>query len=463
MSKAFLHPAPTEIDRTLAIASGTSVANAVQNRESYRPKPRWLVRLIGSILIIVAFGSGWMAALVHIGQREKEAMPTEVATEGRTAYAVVVTVEPVSNRSVQRTVEAFGTLHGFEEVSISARVEGRVRRILRDVADRVKPMDLLLEIDPTDYELAVQQADRALQVELAKLGLKAWTDSPFDLGKVPFVAKAKSQMDHAKSRLERMSRLAASKTISAEDSENAASDYRTSQAEYDNQILKAETDLATIQMKQVDLTVAREQLANTNVSAPTPSVNVPGIDELTYIVSQRSVAEGTLVRPGTEIFRVVINQVLKLRVPVPERFSSEIQPHQHVHVYAASSSTPISGTVTRIFPTVEPATRTFQVEIQVPNPNGDLKPGSFAKAAILTRVDPEATTVPLSALIQFAGITKVFLEDNGRAKEVPVTLGTQTTEWIEIVEPTLPRGAQVITSGQSAIANDTRVFVRDPK
>ena len=90
-----------------------------------------------------------------------------------------------------------------------------------------------------------------------------------------------------------------------------------------------------------------------------------------------------------------------------------------------------------------------------------MKPGSFAKAAILTRVDPEATTVPLSAVIQFAGITKIFLDENGRAKEVPVILGTQTTDWVEITRPQLPPGAQVITSGQSVIADGTEVNVRD--
>src|SRR4029079_1462028 len=98
-----------------------------------------------------------------------------------------VTVEPVVRQSVQRTVEAMGTLHGFEEVSISARVEGRVTKVMHDVSDQVKPGESLLEIDPTDYELSVQQADRGLQVELAKLGLKEPPDSKLDLAKVPVV------------------------------------------------------------------------------------------------------------------------------------------------------------------------------------------------------------------------------------------------------------------------------------
>ena len=134
-----------------------------------------------------------------------------------------------------------------------------------------------------------------------------------------------------------------------------------------------------------------------------------------------------------------------------------------MNVSAAASTSPYVGRVTRVYPTVEPATRTFQVEIQVPNPQGQLKPGSFAKGAILTYVDANATTVPLSAIIQFAGVTKLFLTENDRAIEVPVILGTQTTEWVEIKEPRLPAGASVITSGQSLIANQTAVTVRQAK
>jgi RND family efflux transporter MFP subunit len=425
------------------------------------PQQTWVKLLVWVFLLGGGFGAGWMMSTASHEHHEKDVLPPGSTAAARDSSAVVVTVEPVGRHPVQRTVEAFGTMHGFEEVSISARVEGRVRQILHDVADHVKPAELMLEIESTDYDLAVQQADRGLQVELAKLGLKEPPGPRLDLGKIPVVVKALSLMEHAKSRHDRLGRLAASKTVSAEDSESAASEYRTSQAEYDNQIIQAESSLATIQMKQVELAVAREKLANTKVFVPTPTVALPGNEEVDYVISERSVAEGTLVRPGTEIFKVIINQTLKLRVPVPERYSAEIRLGQKADIFAATSSTPFAGTVSRIYPTVEPTTRTFQVEIQVPNRHGDLKPGSFAKAAILTRFDPEAVTVPLSALIQFAGITKIFLAENGRAKEIPVVLGTQTTEWVEISRPLLPPGSQVITSGQTAIASETAVVVRD--
>lgn len=461
MGQVLLHPTPKQTVRRGLETPEDATSGMIQPPHTPPPRTPYLRNIARFLLLCSAFGLGWYASHVQSQQHPKEGLPTDAGTADRNPDAVVVTVEPVAVRSVQRSVEAFGTLFGFEEVSISARVEGRVRQIFHDVADEVNPLEKLLEIDSTDYELAVQQADRALQVELAKLGLKKPPAASLDLSKIPYVVKAKSIMEHAKTRNDRISRLAASKTLSAEDSETAASDYRTAQAEYETQVLQAETDLATIQMKQVGLEVSQEQLANTKILAPTPSVAVPGIDEVTYVISQRSVSEGTLVRPGTELFRLVINQILKLRVPVPERFSAEVRLQQLVNVYSATSDKPIIGTVTRIYPTVDSATRTFQVEIQVPNKLGTLKPGSFAKAAILTRIDPDAATVPLSSVIQFAGITKIFLMEDGKAREVPVTLGTQTTEWVEVVDPELSADSFVITSGQSVIADQTPVSVRE--
>jgi RND family efflux transporter MFP subunit len=368
----------------------------------------------------------------------------------------------VAHRFVQRTVEAVGTLHGFEEVAISAKVEGRVRRLLRDVADRVKPGELLLEIDPTDYELAVRQADKALHVELAKLGSQELPEPGFDVTKVPSVLQARARMENAQVRMQRAQ--TAGVGASREDLADKTADYRVAEAEYQNQILLTRAGLATVQMKHEALAIARQQLKDTQISGPTPTLAVPGAENgVTYVVTHRPVAEGSFVRPGTEVFRLVIDRTLKLRVPVPERYSPEVRLGQKADVHTAAYAHPFAGTVTRINPAVEPATRTFEVEIQIPNPDGVLKPGGFAKAAILTRVDQDAVTVPLAALSNFAGITKVFVAEDGKAKEVQVTLGVQTTEWVEIAKPALPRGAQVVTSGQSALADGSAVTVRQAK
>ena len=93
------------------------------------------------------------------------------------------------------------------------------------------------------------------------------------------------------------------------------------------------------------------------------------------------VAEGTLVRPGTELFKLVVDRTLKLRLPIPERHAADVRPGQKVEVAAAARTNSVNGTVTRINPAVDPDTRTFQVEVEVPNLAGELKAGGFAKAA----------------------------------------------------------------------------------
>jgi RND family efflux transporter MFP subunit len=421
-------------------------------------KRGWAGKLLGPLLLAATFAAGWVLAGGG-RQSEKEALPAEDPS-GRDSAAVTITVAPVCYRPVQRTIEAVGTLYGFEEVVISARVEGRVSKLHRDVADCVKPGELLLEVDPTDYDLQVEQAERSLHVELAKLGLDEAPSAGVDLDKVPPVMLARTRLENARLRHDRARRLLESRAVSAEEADTAGSDFRAAQAEYANQLLVAKAGLATVKMKQTALAVARQQRTDARVLAPTPTLRVPEGSDVAYVITHRAVAEGTLVRPGTELFKLTINGTLKLRVPVPERHGPEVRLGQSVDVSTAAFPRPTAGTVSRINPAVDPATRTFQVEILVPNAGGELKPGSFAKAAIQTRLDPEAVTVPLSALVQFAGITKVFLVENGRAREFPVTLGVQTPEWVEIATPALPRGALVITSGQTALANDTAVRIK---
>ena len=448
-------------------------------------------------MVVIAFGAGWLLAGGTSGRREKIALPPEGGVAQRDSAAVTVTVEPVTIRAVQRTVTGVGTLHGFEEVTISSKVEGRVRKLNHDVGDRVKPGELILEIDPIDNELAVQQAEKSLKVELAKLGLTDLPDKTFDLTKVPAVMQASARLVNMESKHVRAKELWEKKAIAIEELSNTLADFDIAKAEYANQLLLAKAGLATIQMKRTAFDVARQQLNDTQICAPKPTLPVSGAESgalpflgasavglacspladgpflavsarnawraesgLTYVVTQRSVAEGTLVRIGTEVCKLVINQTLKVRVPIPERYGNEVQRGEKAEVYTAASLRPFAGTVTLINPAVEPKTRTFEVEIQVSNLSGELKPGSFARVAIHTHLDAEAATVPLAALVNFAGINKIYLAENGHAKAVEVTVGVQTTEWVEIAAPALPRGAQVITTGQSALAADTPIVVR---
>jgi RND family efflux transporter MFP subunit len=426
------------------------------------PRHSWRGKLLWGFVILLVLGAGGVVVGDRLSRPEKETLPPETGTSERDPDAVVVTVEPVSHRSVQRSVEAIGTLYGYEEVSIAAKVDGRVRRIHHDVSDEVKPGDLLVEFDPTDYELLLHQAEKSLRVDLVKLGINDLpADAKFDVERLPAVMQARERMTNAKLRYERASSLVRSGAIPTEDLTDKTADFRAADAEYHSQLLTARSLVANVEMKREALAIARQQLKDMLIRVPVPLQRVPGMEKgVTYVMSQRAVSEGSFVRTGTEVCKLVIDRMLKLRALIPERFSNEIQRGQQVQVSTAANPQSVAGRVARINPTVDPANRTFQVDIEVPNTNGKLKPGSFAKAAILTTRDSEVATVPLEALTTFAGITKVFVVENGHAKEVRVTPGMQNTEWVEIASPPLPRGAQVVLSGQSALADGTPIAIR---
>jgi membrane fusion protein (multidrug efflux system) len=427
------------------------------------PKRRWLGKLIWAFAILLVLGASGALIGERFQRPDKETLPPQTGLSERDPAAVPVTVTPVAYRSVQRSVEAIGTLYGYEEVSIAAKVDGRVRKIHHEVSDAVKPGDLLVEFDPTDYELLLGQAEKSLRVDLVRLGVDELPKgTKFDVEKLPVVMQARERLNNAKLRYERIRVLAHDGAVTAEEFSDKTADYRAAEAEYRNQILTARSLVATAEMKREGLAIARQQLKDMTIKVPEPLQRVPGMEDgVRYVVSQRSVSEGSFVKTGTEVYKLVIDRMLKLRVLVPERYSNEIQRGQSVQVLTAAHPEPFTGLVVRINPTVDTVNRTFQVEIQVPNPQGKLKPGSFAKASILTRQDSTVATVPLEALTAFAGITKIFVVEDGRAKEVRVELGTQNTEWVEVITNTvLPQGAQVITSGQTALADGTPVAVR---
>jgi multidrug efflux pump subunit AcrA (membrane-fusion protein) len=198
-------------------------------------KRRWW--LIGLVVVAVLGAAGlyWGGFFGHSPAAAKPSARPEKPP-------VPVTVEAVKTRPIRRTVSVVGSLWGHDEVQITPKVEGRVRRVYHDIGDVVRPGDTLLELDPADYQLAVEEARRALELELAKLGMKELPTGNVEVAKLPMVVKAAAQESNAASRRERMRRLAGAG--SAEDRELAETEYAVAKANFNQAVLEAETTLA---------------------------------------------------------------------------------------------------------------------------------------------------------------------------------------------------------------------------
>ncbi|HUS10529.1 MAG TPA: efflux RND transporter periplasmic adaptor subunit, partial [Pyrinomonadaceae bacterium] len=133
---------------------------------------------------------------------------------------------------------------------------------------------------------------------------------------------------------------------------------------------------------------------------------------------------------------------LRLQAQVPERDAATIRFGQNVRVTVEGDGKVYLGQIKRLSPVITEQNRMLMVEADVQN-DGNLRPGSFAKAEIVTDDAKMAVTVPNNAIVTFAGIEKVIVVQDGKALEKPVTTGRRSGEWTEILAG-LNVGDQVI-------------------
>ncbi len=259
---------------------------------------KWRSHII-SFLIIVMVALGSVGAWIYLDKRAaNDPNATIVRVDER--KKVKVTLGQTSSREVERVVEAMGTLYAFENITISSRSAGHVKKLYCDVSDRVEPNAQLLQIDSTDYDLSVRQAERSLQVDLSRIGLTAPPPADFDIKQLPTVKQAFSKLTLSQTNAERIKSLASTRASSQQDVENSLAEMRMSEAEYENQLLMAQAALSTIAMRGEVLSIARQEQANTAVRAPEPTQPVPYAKSAAiYAVSGRHISEGTYVRQGT--------------------------------------------------------------------------------------------------------------------------------------------------------------------
>jgi len=441
-------------------------------------KTGWLLLGAAGILVAgaVAVLSGAVTARDKEAGKPAAAQASEKAGGAHAAKraAVAVTVRPATQRAIQRTVEVVGNFEGLDEVDVVPKVQGRVVKIFHDLGDVVRPGEPLLEIERIDFELAVDEGRRGLQSELAKLGLEELPKGPLDIEQLPSVVRARNLAENAQRKVKRAEQLRKSDAVSQEDLEQVMTDSNVALANLRQAVLDAQSTLATARYKASILATAQQRLDDTRVLVPLPTAATSADPEkVEYVVAERLVSEGEFVRGaafmGTVAFRLVIDKELKLMAAVPERHVGQVRAGQTVHARVdAWPERVFEGRIVRVSPTVDRVSRTFHVEVRVPNPERWLKAGGFAKVDILTEVDAHAVTVPVEAIVSFAGTTKVFAVKDAVVHAVRVVPGISGREgqtqnvWVEVRGEVKP-GDLLVVSGQEQLVDGGAVRIRDEK
>jgi membrane fusion protein, multidrug efflux system len=358
-----------------------------------------------------------------------------------------VAVTAVHKDSVRRAVDVVGTLAAVDQVTVSSETDGKVRRILADLGDRVRAGQVLIEIDNERQQYTLEQQQAALARTLAQYGATDPRHLP-EIERTPDVQKAKADLVQATQSFDRASELFKRTLISQQALDDAKTALESKKASYDSALQTARNLRASIQASEATMKLAARQLRDTEIRAPFDGY-----------VERRLVNLGELVKAPMPVMAIVRLDPLKVIAELPEKMAPWITAGRslELHVDAYPSRT-FNGKVTRISPAVNTSTRAFAFEAVVPNPDALLKPGTFARVHVESDKVDEVLTLPYAALQYRYGVNRVFVVNGDRLAMRELQVGDRMGDRIEIISG-VKEGERVAVTDADALNDGDRVSV----
>ncbi len=345
-----------------------------------------------------------------------------------------VSVVPVKRDSVRRAVDVVGTLTAVDQVTVSSEAEGTVRAILADLGDRVQTGQVLVKIDNERQQYAFQQQQAALARTLAQYGAKDPQHLP-DPENTPDVRRASAELAQAQSAFDRAQTLLKRELVAQQAFDDAQAELKTKQAGYEVALQNARNLTANIQAAEAEMKLADRRLRDTDIRAPFDGY-----------VERRLVNLGELVKSQMPVMSIVRLDPLKVIAEIPERMAPWIDDGRPVELRVdAYPARAFVGKVTRISPAVNTGTRAFPFEAAVPNTDGALKPGTFARVHVESGKVDEVLTLPYSALQYRYGVNRVFVVNGDRLEMRELQVGERLGDRIEVTSGVKP-GERVVVS-----------------
>jgi len=255
------------------------------------------------------------------------------------------------------------------------------------------------------------------------------------------VLSAAAKLAQAQQSYDRAKALAEKNLVSRQDLEKAETDLQTARAAHEAAIANERELRAEILAREASLNGATRDLQDTTIRAPFDGV-----------VAERMVSEGQYVNAQAPVMRLVRLHPLRLTAEVPEKFAPSIRVGQPIELRTdAFPDKEVSGTITRISPDVNLKSRAFNVEADVPNQDGALKPGTFARVRIATSTVDQAIVVPATAIQTRYGTSVAFVVANGKLTAAEVKLGDRLGARVEISQGLEP-GQTIVAEGVDGLS-----------
>ena len=395
----------------------------------------------------------------------------------------------VEQATIEETTTQPATVYPFYSAHIYAKLSGYLAELKVEIGDRVKAGDLLARIDVPELRQQIEKQKRVIQrlqaeqqraaalVRLEEAGVtaaratqeqyrsqiqqaeaqltadKAELDRTQDL--VNRQSVAPRLLDEVRGRYESAlaSKAAAEAALQSAAAGVSVSEAKVAAAEAEAAITRAETSVA-----QAELEEHQVLLAYASLLAPFDGLVVSRNVDPGDLVRNAQTASGTI---GSPLFTVVQLDTVRVRVALPENDAAHANVGDEAVVRLRSlGNRSLTGQISRTSGQMELSTRTMLIEIDLPNPDGLLKPGMYGEATIALETVADALVLPASAVrFREQGQAYVYRVDNsGQVQIVEVTTGFDDGRRIVITEG-LSAGDRVVDEMIGRLSAGQRVNV----
>lgn len=443
------------------------------------------------------------------GKKPREGMQEEVKITN------VEVENPVLN-TVKDEYMYSGTIKAADTVDVTAKVQGTVNATYFEVGDKVKAGDVLYKIDDTDYNNSLRSAEASLnsakqavvsaqtsvdlangasmqtQIETLKTSVtnaetslenakKSVSDCDVQIANAQTgYDKAKNDYDMDKQLYEvggvsedglNNSRIAfeqAENTLTTAQNAKAKAELAVKTAEDTLAQAKTNYEITSKQMTAENSRKANDSLKSAQAQVQTAQVAVNNAKQQVSYCTVKSPVDGTVLTKNATVgsmisgagYQIVDLTSVNVQVNASEQIATSVKVGDAVTINIPSLSTDnqTTGSITEIPPSAN-SDGTYTIKISIPNPNGTLKGGMFAEVYFAKSTSNNAVIVPRNAVLDDNGEEYyVFVNENGIAKKVVVTVGIDTGDTIEIVNG-LSINDKVVTSGQTYLADGDSINV----
>jgi len=408
-----------QIEQLKAAGNGSSPAGSAP--KVWRPSgiTIWAIFLAALVLVVVAFISGYMPL-----QKRRNLIEGE-AREQQRALTRVEVME-VGRSAAKSVIELPGSIQAITEAPILARADGYLQRRMVDIGDRVRTGQPVAEIDAPEMDEQVRQAQASLQQAKAAVDQAA---ANYERGQ--------ADENLAKVTADRWAALLLKGVVSRQENDRYQSEHHALAAA----TRALEKALAA---ERSNVAAAEANLARLDTVQSYRVVKAP----FDGVVTLRNVDVGALVNAGnTLLFRVAQITTLRTYLNVPQVNASEVRTGEPARLSVSNlPGRQFAGTVARTASALDPATRTLLVEVHVPNSDGALLPGMYARVELIGARSNAPVRIPSDALIVRGEGTEVAVVRDGHTVHLQrIEVGRDYGDRIEVVSG--------LGEGQMIIAN----------